>query len=304
MIFTMINSNNYKELLDKETGEVIQLPANFIDNRQDYYIRHKSQDKAYKNKLQWAERATENFYWSNLDNINVLLKKEKISMTALGLLLLLGCELNNGRTTLSTQKGRPLTTSELIDKTNTPRRTFIRAMDELETCGIIIVEGTARKPIYTINNEYHFVGRNPYANKSARTYIDGVTGLKEAGLSLSEIGFIYSVLPLLAYNRCVLVKDRNNNEEDTNNLHDISSLCEYLGMTRNVLSKYLKMTFEYQFKEGRYKLPVFGKFSAGGSRVNAYLINPVIIRRAVKDVDYRVFESLEDIFKIYRKKIV
>lgn len=224
-------------------------------------------------------------------------------MTALGLLLLLGCELNNGRTTLSTQKGRPLTTSELIDKTNTPRRTFIRAMDELKTCGIIIVEGTERKPIHTINNEYHFVGRNPHANKSARTYIDGVKGLKESGLSLSEIGFIYAVLPLLAYNKCVLVKDRNNNEEDTNNLHDISSLCDYLGMTRNVLSKYLKMTFEYKFKEGRCKVPVFGKFSAGGSRVNAYVINPVIIRRAVKDVDYRVFESLEDMFKIYRKKI-
>lgn len=39
MIFTMINSNNYKEVLDKETGEIILLPANFIDNRQDYYIQ-------------------------------------------------------------------------------------------------------------------------------------------------------------------------------------------------------------------------------------------------------------------------
>ena len=301
----MMNNINYgyTEITDAFTGEVIVLPTGYVNNPQNYSIRHKNQDEAFKKQLQRAERATENFYWNNLHNISTLLNKEKISMTALGLLMLLGCELNNGDTKLATQKGRTLTTSELIEKTNTPRRTFIRAMDELKACGLILIEGTARKPVYIINSNYHFVGKNPQANISSRTYIDGVKALQEAGLSLSEIGFIYAVLPLLAYNRCVLVKDRNNGEDDINNLHDISSLCEYLSMTRNVLSKYLKMTFEYEFKEGRYKVPVFGKFSAGGSRVNSYLINPVIIRRAVKDVNYRMFESLEDMFKIYRKKI-
>lgn len=296
-------AKDYKELLDTETGELITVPTGYVENQKNYYIRHKNQDEAFKKQLQRAERATENSYWNNLDNISSLLKEEKISMSALGLLLLLCCRLNNADNTLATQKGRPLSTAELMNMTNTPRRTFIRAMDELKACGIVITEGTPKKPVYIINSNYHFVGRNPQANKSARTYVDGVKALKEAGLSLSEIGFIYAVLPLLAYNRCVLVKDRSNSEDDIDNLHDISSLCEYLGMTRNVLSKYLKMTFEYEFKEGCYKVPVFGKFSAGGSRVNAYLINPVIIRRAVKNVDYRVFESLEDMFKIYRKKI-
>lgn len=297
------NNDRYREVIDMTTGEVIHLPTGFVENRQDYYIRSKAQDEAYKQRVQKAGRAAENFYWNNLDNISLLLQEKKISMTALGLLLLLCCELNNGYNTLSTQKSRPLSTAELMNKTNTPRMTFIRAMDELKTCGIVKTMGTPKKPIYTINSNYHFVGRNTQANKSSRTYIDGVKALQEAGLSLSEIGFIYAVLPLLAYDRCVLVKDRNNSEDNIDNLHDISSLCDYLGLSRNVLSKYLKMTFEYEFKEGRYKVPVFGKFSTGISRVNAYLINPVIIRRAVKDVDYQRFDSLEDMFKIYRQKV-
>lgn len=111
------------------------------------------------------------------------------------------------------------------------------------------------------------------------------------------------MLPLLAYDRCVLVKDRGNSEDNAENLHDISSLCEYIGITKRNLSKYLNMTFEYEFKDGRYRVPVFGKFSAGGSKVKAYIVNPIIVRRAVKNVDYSKYDSLEAMFKIYRKKV-
>jgi len=263
----MANSNgNCREVYDRVTGEIFTLPIGFIDNRQDYYIRSKKQDEAFKQHLQKSqmlERASENFYWSNLSNISTLMSEKKLSTSALGLLMILGCHLNNGSDVLCTQKKTPYTTAELVDLTDVPKRTFVRAMNELKACGVVIVEGTARKLVYTINSNYHFVGRNPQANKSARTYVNGVKALQEAGLSLSEIGFVYAVLPLLAYDRCVLVKDRDNGEDDTDNLHDISSLCEYLGLTRNIIAKYLKMTFEYEFSEGRYEVPVFGKFSAG-----------------------------------------
>lgn len=299
-------ADNYREVLDRTTGVLINLPIGFIENRQDYSIRSKKQDKAYSDRLyqqsQMSKRATENFYWINLVNISSLMAEKKLSTSALGLLMILGCHLNSGSDVLCTQKKTPYTTAELVDFTGVPKRTFVRTMDELKACGLVIVEGTVRKPIYTINSNYHFVGRNPQANKSARTYVNGVKALQEAKLSLSEIGFVYAVLPLLAYDRCVLVRDRDSGEDDTENLHDISSLCEYLGLTRNIISKYLKMTFEFDFSEGRYEVPVFGKFSAGG-RISAYLMNPMIIRRAIKEAGNGKFESLEDMFKIYRKRV-
>ncbi|EGW39790.1 hypothetical protein [Desulfosporosinus sp. OT] len=300
------NNSNYREVLDKATGVLINLPIGFIENRQDYSIRSKKQDKAYRNRMQaqsMSERASENFYWSNLVNISTLMAEKKLSTSALGLLMILGCHLNNGSDVLCTQKKTPYTTAELIALTDVPKRTFVRAMDELKACGLVIVEGTARKPVYTVNSTYHFVGRNPQANKSARTYVNGVKALQEAKLSLSEIGFVYAVLPLLAYERCVLVKDRDNSEDNTDNLHDIASLCEYLEVTRMNLSKYMKMTFEFDFNEGRYRVPVFGKFSAGGSKSNAYIVNPVIVRRAVMNINYSNYADLEGMFKTYRQKV-
>ncbi|MGC7871546.1 hypothetical protein ACPUYX_08425 [Desulfosporosinus sp. SYSU MS00001] len=296
-----MSNRNYEKVVVLETGEVIQLPTGYIDNPHNYYIRSKSQDKAYRKCQNRSQRATEKFYWSNLDNISNLIAERKLSTSTLGLLLLLGCHLQNGSDILCNQKKNPYTTAQLVEKTGVPKRTFVRAMDELKACGIIIIEGTAKKPVYKLNTDYHFVGTNPQASKSARTYVNGVKALQESGLSLSEIGFIYAVLPLLAYDRCVLVKDRGTGEE-LDNPHDISSLCEYIGITRRNLSNYLNMTFEYEFKDGRYKVPVFGKFSAGGSRVYAYLMNPVIVRRAVK-ADLSNYDSLEAMFKIYRKKV-
>lgn len=244
----------YIKVIDEETGVVGQILADYIENPHDYILRSRKQDQAYKDSLKRLERATENFYWSNLDNISTLMAEKKLSTSALGLLLLLGCHLQNGSGILCNQKRNPYTTAQLVDLTGVPKRTFVRAMNELKACGITMVEGTAKKPVYKLNTNYHFVGSNPEASKSARTYVNGVKALQESGLSLSEIGFIYAVLPLLAYNRCVLVKERSQDRgtgEELDNLHDISSLCEYIGITRRNLLNYLNMTFEYEFKDGR-----------------------------------------------------
>lgn len=296
------NDNRYTKIVDAYTGEIIILPTGYVDNPQEYYIRSRKQDEAFKKQLQKTQRATENFYWGNLLNISNLMTEKKLSTSALGLLLLLCCYLQNGSDILCTQKKTPYTIAELIELTGVPKRTFVRAMDELQTHVIIINEGTARKPVFKVDNQYHFVGVNKQANTSVRIYKDGIKALQASGLTLNEIGFIYAILPLIDFNRCVLVKDFTSGEE-LDNLHSIESLCEYLGISRNVLSKYMSMTFNYTFKDGQYKVPVFGVFKAYGSKTNSYLVNPVLLRRAVKDVDYQKFSNLEDMFRIYSKKI-
>lgn len=292
----------YRDLVDLSTGECIKVPESFVENREDYYIRSRKQDEAYKKKSNKPMRVTEHFYWGNLLNISNLIKEKRLSTSALGLLLLLCCYLQNGSDILCTQKKTPYTTAELIELTGVPKRTFVRAIDELQTHGIITNDGTARKPVFKVDSQYHFVGVNKQANTSVRIYKEGIRVLQASGLTLNEIGFIYAILPLIDYNRCVLVKDFTAGEELVN-LHSIDSLCEYLGMSRRNLNNYLSMTFKNTFIDGQYKVPVFGVFKAYGSKTNSYLVNPLLLRRAVKDIDYQKFSNLEEMFKIYGERV-
>ncbi|WP_411682587.1 hypothetical protein [Clostridium thailandense] len=297
-----MNYNKHKELTDMSTGEIITVPEDFVDNRQDYYIRSRKQDEAYKKKSNKLMRATEHFYWGNLLNINTLIIEKNLSTSALGLLLLLCCQLQNGSDILCTQKKTPYTTTELIELTGVPKRTFVRAMEELQAHGIVINKGTSRKPVFKVDSQYHFVGMNKQANISVRIYKDGIKALQASGLTLNEIGFIYAILPLIDFNRCVLVKDFTAGDK-LDNLHSIDSLCEYFGMKRRNLTNYLSMTFKYTFKDGQYKVPVFGVFKSYGSKTNSYLVNPLILRRAVNDIDYQKFSNIEGMFKIHGEKV-
>lgn len=297
-----MNYNEYGELVYMPTGEVITVPQDFIDNRQDYYVRSRKQDEAYKKKLNKLTRATEHFYWSNLLNINKLITEKKLSTSALGLLLLLCCQLQNGSDILCTQKRTPYNITELTELTGIPKRTFVRAMDELQAYGIIVNEGTSRKPVFKVDSQYHFTGINKQANITVRIYKDGIKPLQSSGLTLNEIGFIYGILPLIDFNSCVLIKDFTAGDK-LDNLHSIDSLCEYLGMKRRTLTNYLSMIFKYTFKDGQYKVPVFGVFKAYGSKPNSYSVNPLILRRSVNDIDYQKFSNIEGMFRIYREKL-
>lgn len=293
-------NNRYKELLDMTTGEVIQVPAGFVDNRADYSIRHKNQDKAYQDRLQ---RAEDNFYWGMLPQIEALLKGNKLSLTSLGMLLVLGCQLQNDTDMLCTQKKTALIKQELIELTGTTDRTFERSIKELVECGVVYRQGTKKSPVYHVNQQFHFIGKNRQANQSVRIFKSGIVALKNSGLKLDEIGFIYAVLPFIDYKRCTLVKDRENGEE-IENLHDVESLCEALNITKKTLLKYLKLSFVYSFKDGDFQVPIFGNFSACGSKKKAYTVNPLLLRRTIEtDINYKRFESLADMFKIYRKRI-
>lgn len=118
--------------------------------------------------------------------------------------------------------------------------------EELKSHKIVINNGTKKEPIYTVDMKYHFIGTNNQASHSVRAYKDGIRALKDSGLTLNKIGFLYSVIPLLEFNRCALVKDKNKGV-DVNNLHSKDSLCKlYLGISKRTLSTYLSMTFEYK----------------------------------------------------------
>jgi hypothetical protein len=291
--------SKYGDVAILETGEVLSFPVSFLNNPQEYSIRSKKQEVAFKKMLR---RSEERFFWGNLNNITLLLAEKKVSSSALGMLLILCCNLQFDSDMLCTQKKRPLTNEELIKIAGVPERSFRKAMKELQTNGIITNEGTQKKPVYKINKQYHFIGVNKEAKHFLKVYKDGIRALQDSGLSLKEIGFIYAILPLVDTNRCVLVKDRSKGA-DADNLHSIESLCEYLGITRANLSKYLGMTFIYRFKDGQYKVPVFGKFSVGVGRVNSYLVNPVILRRAGTNIDCQRFSNLEEMFKIYKQAL-
>lgn len=296
--------NQENVFVNMYTGERLK----FDGDISEYDIRKKTAiQKQNEGLLKKYERYHNKFFWGDMTNINDLLQQNRIKLSTLGGILILGCFINHDDTLICKpdKQRTPYTTKEILkDILKISPATFKRFISECKKANIIIVQGRGDNAIYRLNQRFHYVGN---ASKSesrdkVRIYKKGIMAMYTSGLSLDEIGFLYLILPYINYNNCTIVDNPFSANEKPLTYKELGNI---LGCSRATLSKYLNMTFEYSFdksnKVRKYELYIFGKFIGGTKGKYVFCINPLILRRCSELKGTIEYSQLENIFKSVSK---
>lgn len=297
-----MTKGKYKDLVDQETGEVTVVPIEYSPETYEFRSVKKAD---YQKK--WKENSTNQFTWSFQDNVKKLLAEKRIVLSSLGALLVLLSYLDNdGYLRKRTLEDKPLLTrAEIQEILGTSVNTTTRTLNNLKSCGILIVEGTVRNQIFRINPLFHSRGKLPEdIIHVVRVQNKGIKTLHEqSNIKLDAIGFLYLLIPYMSYDSMCLVKDLDG-EEGLDNALSMEEICKELGMADRTVAKYLKLKINYNFKQGEYKVPVFVYVTNPSypSRKVTF-VNPVIFRRNMKTTGELNFNELDNIFRRVAKKV-
>jgi hypothetical protein len=298
-----IKMNEENNFINLDTGEVIILEG----DTSEYSIRKKADIQRQKDGFKKHFGRHQNpFFWGDMANITTLLDQNKITLTMLGAILVLGCHINYGDTLIckADRQHTPYARDEIKKILGMKETTFKTFVSHCKKVGILIVEGYGKTSTYRLNNEYHFVGKQgnkQKCNEMVRIYKEGIQSMFKSNLSLDCIGFLYMVLPHVDYKSCCIVD--NPFAENPRPL-TYKEIGDNLQFVRATIKKYLSTKFEHNFGKGKkkdmYRLSVFGEFKAGKT---GYCVNPIILRRCATQTGFIEYSQLDEMFKITGTRI-
>lgn len=285
---------------------------NFINHTTGEFVNFDSETQVIKNKCQVIKQraligARQNpWSWANMENIKEFLADSKLSLTALGAILVLGSSIGyDGYLRKQTKTDNLLTRTELQKKLKLGDSTFKRLLKELRDCGMLQIVGESqKKQSFKLNSDCHFVGKvEGKVTDLARVQKYGFNRLfEDDGIKLDSIGFLYLLIPYLSYENCTLVRDTEK-PADINNGLSIDELEVLLNMDKRTIKKYISLEFVYPLKDGEYKMPVTVIFRKPSEKKELIMLNPVLFRRKKGFFDNIRYSELEEVFKSVSVKI-
>lgn len=297
--------SKFTKLVNPNTGELFELPTNFIENKHNYTLVHKKQTL---HQLKWRENGSNQFTFAIQDNVKDLLGTEKLTLTSLGALLVLLPHLDTDGylKKMAGSKDKPmLSREEIIGILKVSPENFKKILSCLKVSELLSVEGTKGNQVFKINPIYHVRGKLPTGlDKVVRIQNRGiVSAFDDGNVKLDQLGFLYMLIPHLSYNNCRLVKDVNG-EDDVDNALSITALSVKLGLTIKTVEKYLKFKVVYKFKEGFYRVPLALSFCAYGEKnKKSIIVNPIFYRRNKVVTGEILFNNLDIYFKNSSRKV-
>lgn len=281
---------------NRETGEYI------IFDPETQVIKSKAQVRKQYSKLNAKENP---FTWANMKNIKQLLAERRISLTSLGAIIVLASNMGeDGYLRKQTRSTAYLTRAEIQKKLKLGDSTFKRFVKEIKECGLLTIEGTTKNQVFKLNTEYHSYGKvTGKVNELVRIQQYGFNRLyEENSIKLDQIGFMYMLIPYLAYENCTLVRDVTL-PTDVNNALSLTELAEVLRINKATVKKYISFQFNYHLKDGDYRMPVVALFRNPNSKKETMLVNPVLFRRRKGFFENIRYSELEEVFKSVSVKL-
>jgi hypothetical protein len=140
---------------------------NFEDATTGEYINFDSETQVIKSKaLVFKQRtlitARQNpWSWANMENVKGFLADNKLSLTALGAIIILESNLGyDGYIRKQTKTDECLTRAEIQKKLKLGEKTSDKPLKDLNDCGMLIAEDENRKKqVFKLNSDYLFVGK-------------------------------------------------------------------------------------------------------------------------------------------------
>lgn len=254
-------------IIDVETGE---------DYSQDYTLRHKRQDDAFKRKL---EERTNNgrqrdFTASNMRNLHEVYSV--LTTAQCGYLMLLQCYVGYDDGILVNSAKQPMTTSDMMSvlQLGRKRQTFY---DFLNACIRNDIIRKTDEGQYAVNPYYHFRGafgsNSQYVVKSYTSKVKRVYREVKA----ADIGLIYRMLPFIHYETNALCDNPYEKDPTKIRWFNRKELAEVIGVNAATLGRRLpNMKFDDEYVVARIKV---------GKEPERYTFNPRVFYRKDSEPD-------------------
>jgi hypothetical protein len=251
-----------------ETGE---------DLSQEYTLRHRNQDNAYK-RIQARDGRKHDFTFGNMLNIpEVIAKKDDKHC---GHLLYLQTYIDyEGTLVNATLEKKPMSKHDIQAVLGLQKTAFYDFYNAMIEHAIIFEEGR----VYRINPDYHFRGTtdNSYVIKSFTTKVRELY----TGRNANKLGFIYKLLPYVHLETNTICA--NPYEKSVENIHQLSKsqIAVLTGVSEKTVFSYLRsMKLGDEF--------VFAEIRRGNERY--YKLNPFIFYRKKGEPD----ATLREMFRL------
>jgi hypothetical protein len=197
----------------------------------DYYLRAKASDAAYKRLRLNKQRDNRHFSFTHMENIREVISN--VSAVHCGYLLILQCFMEFGTGKLT------LTRKEMPKAVGTSESTFNRFWRVVRSRGIV----TLTNGEWYINPRYHF-RQQAKSDRVIKLFTTTILQLMEADkMKPAELGFLYKLLPYVHYETNMICSDPFVAIQDIQFLN-AAAIAELVGMepkeTRKTLDKLRK----------------------------------------------------------------
>jgi predicted transcriptional regulator len=213
-----------------ETGE---------DVSQDYTLRHRNQDEAFKRK-QMVDRANEfrsqkhyvNCYHGPIKDVTQTLK-----LNELGALIKLLPFLRFKGDGLLELKGKPMTAKDIAKAIGKSERMAKGIIANLLEEGILVKEGERKGVKYFVAERFHTIGYTLEGQAFTKLY-QRETRLRADKLSIQEAGLLYKIIPYFHYQTYFLCAnpDANEKTEDLEHLNQ-AQLADLIHESRETVKR-------------------------------------------------------------------
>lgn len=262
------------KVINMETGE---------DMSQDYTLRHRNQDEAFKRRG-GTDGRKHDFTASNMRNLHEIY--DVLTTAQCGYLMLLQCYVSYEGVLVNPDK-TPMSKAEMksVLQLDKKPRTFYDFYSACATNDIITEQSDAN---YAVNDRYHFRGAfdNHFVVKSYTAKIKRVYREVKA----ADIGLIYRMLPFVHMETNALCDNPFEQNPKAISWFNRKELAEAIGVNPDTLGRRLpKMSFDGEYVCARIKV---------GTDPERYTFNPSVVYRQNKKPD----DTLQSMFNVKRRK--
>lgn len=265
-------------IVDRSTGEIISDGT--------AYIRHKSQDDAYKRQLD-KERyihAESNRHWVASYHTPIKVVSKALSLTEAGAILKLIPYMQFNENGRLVKDGRPLNQTEIQRIFKRGKTATKSLLLSLETIGILRKKKDGRSNVYFISDVFHEKGNVRTNERFTKLYQVRAREITDE-LNLHEAGVLYKVLPYFHYDLFYLCANPNEMDPDKLIYINREELSKIVGLDVGDISRLVS-------KLKRLK----ALMSTSSGRSVRYLIHPDLMFRQARETEWtrsvrRMFEA-------------
>lgn len=213
-----------------------------------------------------------NCYHEPIKDITSKLKLHELG-TVLKLLPFLSFKHQDG---LLTKDRQPMTMDDIAEAIGKSKRAATTVITTLVDAGVIVKQGTNRKPLYYVDRQYHTIGKTREGAQFTKLY-QNQTKLRADKLSIQEAGLLYKMLPYFHYQTYYLCTNPNANTEDGEVLDHLS---------RKTLAELIDEDYK-TVKNGINSLSDNGfVVKVSSHKVTHLLVNPDVMYRQESETEY------------------
>lgn len=264
--------------VDRATGEIMS---------DDYYVRNRKQDEAYRKALEKERYIATNVGRHWVAGYHAPIKRESsgLELREAGAVMKLITYLRFNSGGKLIYKGNPMTRADMCRIFKRGKTATDNIISALEDRGILLVNRDSRPITFRLSDEFHAMGVVREGERFTKIYQARTREITD-NLSLEDAGVLYKIIPYFHYERLYLCANPDEPDPDKVKILSRKELAEIIGFSPESLSRAIARLR----RQGALMSTLSG-------RQSLFYVHPDLMFRQAVDNDYadtirKMFEDL------------